>query len=231
LPGRQRIEFEHRSGNDAERAFGADEQVLEVVAGIVLAQAAQAIPDFAAGQHDLQAERQFAHVAVAQHLHAAGVGGEVAANLAAAFRRQGEREEASRRVRCLLHCRQRATGFDGDGVVAGIDGQHAVQAAEAEHDGLPGRIGGRRPAQAGVAALRHDGHAGRYAGPDHCRHVFDAARPHDAARRTPVTPTPVVDERRDVGRLGQHLRGADDADKGWDQVRRAGRRGHGGRRR
>ena len=38
-----------------ERAFGADEQLLEVVAGVVLAQAGEAIPDAAVGQHRLEA--------------------------------------------------------------------------------------------------------------------------------------------------------------------------------
>ena len=37
-------ELQHRRGDDAERAFAADEQLLEVVAGIVLAQAAQPVP-------------------------------------------------------------------------------------------------------------------------------------------------------------------------------------------
>ena len=82
---RQRKELDHRGGNDAERAFGADEQLFEVVTGIVLAQAAQAVPDFARGQHDLQTERQFTSVAVTQHLYAAGIGRQIAADLATAF--------------------------------------------------------------------------------------------------------------------------------------------------
>ena len=35
---RARKQLQHRRGDDAERAFGADEQVLQVVAGIVLLQ-------------------------------------------------------------------------------------------------------------------------------------------------------------------------------------------------
>ena len=48
----------------AERAFGADEQVLEVVAGVVLAQLGEEIGDAPVGQHHLDAERQVARVAV-----------------------------------------------------------------------------------------------------------------------------------------------------------------------
>ena len=71
---RQGIELEHGRGDDAERAFGADEQLFQVVAGIVLAQAAQAIEQLPVGQHDLQAQGQVARVAIAQHLHAPRIG-------------------------------------------------------------------------------------------------------------------------------------------------------------
>ena len=42
---RPREELQHRRGDDAERAFGADEELLQVIAGVVLAQRAQAVPD------------------------------------------------------------------------------------------------------------------------------------------------------------------------------------------
>ena len=80
-----RIEPQHRGGDDAERAFGAEEQLLQVVAGVVLAQPAQAVPDAAVGQHHLETEHLLARGAVAQDVDAAGVGREVAADLAAAF--------------------------------------------------------------------------------------------------------------------------------------------------
>jgi hypothetical protein len=77
--------LEYGSGNDAKSPLGADEQVLQVVASVVLAQAAQAIPDLAAGQHDLQTEGQFTRVAITQNLHTARVGGQIAADLAASL--------------------------------------------------------------------------------------------------------------------------------------------------
>jgi hypothetical protein len=92
---RQGKELQHRGGDDAQRSFGADEQVLQVVAGVVLAQAAQAIPDLAAGQHHFQAQGQFARVAVAQDLHAAGIGRQIAADLATALGGQRQRKQAS----------------------------------------------------------------------------------------------------------------------------------------
>ncbi|MCY1544818.1 hypothetical protein D9M68_807240 [compost metagenome] len=65
--------------------------MLEVVAGVVLAQGGQAVPDRAVGQHHFQAQDVVARVAVAQHAGAAGIGGDGAADLARAFRAQADR--------------------------------------------------------------------------------------------------------------------------------------------
>src|SRR5262245_36386128 len=48
---RPREQLQHGLRNDAERAFGADEDLLQIVAGAVLAQPAQAMPDLAIGQY------------------------------------------------------------------------------------------------------------------------------------------------------------------------------------
>ncbi len=82
---RLREKPQDRRRDDAERAFPADEKLLHVVAGVVLAQAAQAVPDAAVGQYDLEPEDERARVAVAQDLHAARVRRDVAADLAGAF--------------------------------------------------------------------------------------------------------------------------------------------------
>ena len=82
---RQRVQSEDRGGNDAERALGADEKLLHVVSRIVLAQAAQSVPDPAVGEHDFDAENELARIAEAQHRGASGIGRQVAADRAAAF--------------------------------------------------------------------------------------------------------------------------------------------------
>src|SRR5438270_425823 len=84
-------------------ASGAEKQLLEIVAGVVLAQSAQAVPNASIGQHDLEAEHLFARGAVAQHIDAAGVGRQIAADLAAALRGKREGKEASRLVGRALH--------------------------------------------------------------------------------------------------------------------------------
>ena len=78
-------------GDDAERAFGADEQARQVVAGARLARAAAGVNDAAVGGDDGQAEHVLAHRAVAD-----GVGARRARRRHAADRRVGagiDREE------------------------------------------------------------------------------------------------------------------------------------------
>ena len=89
---RQGVELERGGGDDAQRAFAADVEVAQVIAGIVFAQARQAVPDLAGGGHHFEAQAEVACIAVAQHLRAAGVGGQVAAQGAAAFCGQTERK-------------------------------------------------------------------------------------------------------------------------------------------
>ena len=73
--------------------------MLQIIAGVVLAQAPQAFPDLPVRQHHLKAQHQISRIAIAQNGGAAGVGGEIAADLAAALRREAER--AGDRVRGL----------------------------------------------------------------------------------------------------------------------------------
>src|SRR5581483_10255185 len=75
-------QLEHGGRDDAERAFRADKQLAQRIAGVVLAQRAQAIPDAPIRQHDFKSEREVTRIAVAQDIDAPGIGGEVAADLA-----------------------------------------------------------------------------------------------------------------------------------------------------
>jgi hypothetical protein len=55
---RPREQFQDRARDDPERAFGADEEVAQAIAGVVLAQPAQQVEHLAVGQHHLKAERE-----------------------------------------------------------------------------------------------------------------------------------------------------------------------------
>ncbi len=154
--GGPRMQLQHGRGNDAQRALGADEKLLQVVAGVVLAQGAQPVPQAPVGQHRFQPEHLVARVAVAQHVDAARIGREVAADLAAAFGAERKGEQAVRLRRRALHVGEHAAGLDGDGVVERVQFADAVHARERKHD-FRARAGRHRAAaQPGIAALRND---------------------------------------------------------------------------
>src|SRR3546814_13638080 len=81
-------------GDDAERAFRANEQLLQIIAGVILDHLVQRRNHPAIGEHGLDAEHLFAHHAIADDAHAAGVGRGIAAELArtapAKIERKGE---------------------------------------------------------------------------------------------------------------------------------------------
>lgn len=82
----------------------------------------------------------------------------------------------------LLKRLENAAGLDRHRVADGIDVQHAVHAAERQHDAGV-RWPGRGPAhQTGVATLRHDRDAVLMAKPDDLRDFLGAARTNDGAR-------------------------------------------------
>ena len=157
---RLREQPQHGRRDDADGALAADEQLLHVEAGIVLAQAAQTVPDAPVGQHHLQPQHEVAGIAVAQHLGAAGIGREVAADLAGAFRPQAQREQPVDLRRLVLDRGQHHAGLYRHGVVQRIDSTDAIHPGGGDHHLQPARM--RLPAagQAGIAALRHDRHAG-----------------------------------------------------------------------
>ena len=72
----QGAQFELSTGNDAEGSFGTDEKVFEIVPRVVFAQAAQHVEHASVGQDDFQTEALFAHVAVTNDMHAAGIRGQ-----------------------------------------------------------------------------------------------------------------------------------------------------------
>ena len=158
---RTRIQLAGGRRDEAQRALGADEQLLQVVAGVVLAQGAQPVEDPPVRQHDLEAEDQFAGRSVAEHVRAAGIGREVAAELAAALGSEAQGEKPIRFGSGRLQRRQHAAGLRSDRVIVGIqlpDGRHAPCR---EDDLRLGRRGaGHSPAnQTSIAALGNDADA------------------------------------------------------------------------
>ena len=98
---RARVEPQRRLGDERERALGPDDQLGEVVAGGRLHELAAGADDLAGRQHGLEAEHLVAGDAVLHRPHAAGVGGDVAAEAGAVLARdtRGRRARAARAPR------------------------------------------------------------------------------------------------------------------------------------
>ena len=204
-----REQLQGRGGDQPQRALGADEQLLQVVAGVVLAQAAQRGQDAAVGQHHLEPEHQVAHVAEAQHRGAAGIGRQVAADGAASFRRQRQREPEAGGGRGVLHRCQRRAGLDGDRRVGRVERAHRVHPRQRDDDGGAGGVRRGAAAQAGVAPLRHDRRAGVGAGTHDCGDLGRRRRAHDRQRPPAKASAPVGEPGGRIGVVRQHVPGAD----------------------
>ena len=222
--GRLGEQAQHRGRDDAERAFSADEHLLHVVAGVVLAQPSEAIPDAAVGQNHLQPEHEVAHVAVAQNLHAAGVGRDVAADLAGPFRAEAQREKAVGALGGVLDLLENDARLHRDRVVDRVDRPHLSHARGRDDD--LAHVGVRHAAagQPGVAALRDDADAGFGADADDSGDLRRRLRlqyERDAA-------LPVVAEALAVGRHVERIvDGAGRPDGGLQAIDHVGRDGLG----
>ena len=110
---RLRMQPEHHAGDDAERALRADEHLRPVVAGVVLQHLVERAHHAPVGEHHLEAEHVAPRHAVAQHLVAAGVGGDVAADGAGAARAEVDAAEEAGLVGGRLDEVQRRAGERG----------------------------------------------------------------------------------------------------------------------
>ena len=160
-------EFQHGGGDDPQRALGADEQLAQAVAGVVLAQPAQTVPDRAVGQHHLQPQHQVARIAVTHRVVAAGVDRQHAADLRGALGRNRQRQQAAGFGGGKLGGLQGDAGLDRQRHVHRVEVADTVQASGAEHK-FRAVLGRDRAADhGGVAALRHHRCAGLGAQLDH----------------------------------------------------------------
>ncbi len=180
---RLRPELQHHAGDDAERALRADEVLLEVVAGVVLAQALHVVEDLAVGQHHLQPEHEVARHAVAQHGQPAGVGADVAAEPAAALRAEAERQHEPALPRRLLRIRQHHAGVGRERVAKRVDLANPVHPLQADDEMAAGEVGRCAAAIAGVAGLRHEGEAEPRGELHDALHLRRVGRPQHRGRR------------------------------------------------
>ncbi len=85
-------EFQHRTSDDTERAFRAEEKLLQIIAGVVFAQPRKPVPGVTIRKNHFEPQHKIAGISVAQNLRAACIGGKNATDLTGAFRGKAERE-------------------------------------------------------------------------------------------------------------------------------------------
>ena len=165
---------QHGARDHAQGAFAADQEVAQVVAGIVLDHAVGAADDAAVGQHRFDVERLLAHHAVLDDAVAARIRGQVAADGATAARTEVERKQKARRVGRHLHRFQRRAGQHRHGARHRIDRFDAIHQLQAQRQFAAMQAGAAR--QPGQAALRHHRQAVGVADGHDARHLPGAAR-------------------------------------------------------
>ena len=140
---------ENHFGGDAERAFGADENAEEIVAGSVERFSAE-VDERAVGENDFEAEDVRGGEAVFEAMRAAGIFGDVAADAARGLRRGIGRVEIALRLDAGGDVEIDDAGLDDDAGVGEIDFEDAVHAREADDDAV--FDGHRAAAEAGAGA-------------------------------------------------------------------------------
>ncbi len=153
---RPRHQLQDPGGDDAERAFGSDEQLAEAISGVVFAQAPEAVPDASIGQNDLQSKHLIAGIAVAKGIVASGIGRQDSAHLRRTFRGHGQRQHAIPGDGRFLRRLESHAGLDGHRQVHGVQFPDSVHARKRKHKLSAVRTGRGADHHAGIAALRHN---------------------------------------------------------------------------
>ncbi len=117
---RAREQPEAGGRDHAQRALGPDQQVAQVVAAVVLAQALGPAHDRTVGHHRLDPQCQRARIAIAQHPDAAGIGAQKPADARAALAGQRQRKQPVGFGRGRLHVGQHGPGPGDQGILARV---------------------------------------------------------------------------------------------------------------
>lgn len=131
---RRRLKFENRLRDDAERAFGTDEEVPKVVARIVFSEGPHEVENPPVGKHDLKPENERPGRAVAKDVHAPGVCRENAADAGTPFGGKRQRKDPPRFARRPLQVGEHHARFDDGRVVDGVDVENSIHALRLQED-------------------------------------------------------------------------------------------------
>ena len=147
-------EFHLRFDDEAERALGANEQMPQVITRCVLDEPAIQLKHLAGPGHDGEARYPIARESIADHLDAARVGRNVAADLTRATRSKVNRVEEAVLDRELLQRLRHDTGLAPDDAIGRVEREDFVHPIE-RHDDFA-VAGDGAPRQPRSAARRHE---------------------------------------------------------------------------
>ncbi len=204
--------------DDFERSLRADEEILEVIAGIVFFQLGKTGVDASVGKHGLDAEHEIARGAIGDDARAAGVGGEIAADGAGALGGEGEGKQAADAIGFFPGRGEHHAGLDRHRAGGEVDVAQGPHALQRKHDRPVLWRGDLAADKAGIAALRHDGRARRAAKPDDGGDLRRRAGTDDAERAAPEQVARLGEISRHIGGLRQHIRRADDRLQSGDEA-------------
>src|SRR3569833_3343581 len=98
-------------GHNADGALGSDEQLLKVVARVVLPELKQIVHDGAVGEDSLNAENVAVQAAVPEETQATRIGGAVSSDLTEPLGAQNEKKEKTTNSQKKNHRHQEAAGI------------------------------------------------------------------------------------------------------------------------
>ena len=147
------------------------------------------MPDVAIRHHRLQPQTQRTGIAIAQHVHPARVGRQIAADLARPLRRQCQREQAVYILGGGLDVLQHHPRLGHQHIFGGpdvADGFHALQRQDQRRRSLGQHL---PPDQPRAAAIGHHAHLCGGTGADHGCHLLHRFRRHQHPRRALIAAT------------------------------------------
>ena len=202
---RRALQAHGRFHDKSERTLGADKQLAHVIAGGVLDQVAVQLQQLAGAGDHFQAGHPVAGHAVADHLDAAGIGADVAAQLAGARGGEVHRVVQALILGVLLQLLGHHARLAHHGAVVLVEGEDLVHIVERDDHFPVGRHGGG--GQAGTAAGGHQGDL-VLVGPAHDGlHLLDGLGEDDGGRCRGEVLGPILAVGVERIGIGQHLAG------------------------
>ena len=177
-------ELQRRLRNDAQRAFRADDQLVEAEACRALFQRRAEVGDLAVRQDDFNGVYLMTGRAIAHSFVAAGVGSQVAADEAAVGAARVAGVQQAFRFSQILNVDRTHARFDNHVHVFFVDFQNAVHPFHQQDDAMVYRHGAA--ADAGAGASRRNGNVVFISDLDDFSHFFRIGRQHDDFRRAPI---------------------------------------------